>query len=52
LTPRQPATLTELVAEALATMPSDVDAFAAQPPPDLANAIDAEVLLEAPPDIS
>jgi len=43
---RQPATLTELVAEALATMPSDVDAFAPQLPPDLAN----EVFLEGPPE--
>jgi hypothetical protein len=31
--------------------PSDVEAFARQLPPDLANAIDAEVLLEHPPDV-
>jgi hypothetical protein len=30
--------------------PSDVDAFARQLPPDLANAIDTEVLLEDPPE--
>jgi hypothetical protein len=31
--------------------PSDVEAFARQLPPDLANAIDAEVLLEHAPDV-
>jgi hypothetical protein len=38
-----------------ATMPSDVDPVAPvapQLPPDRANAIDAEVLLEGPPDVS